>query len=221
MNDFKNIELCCLPLGELFANCYLVSQKGSRKVVCIDPGAEPEKLLMALRSRKFEVEKILLTHGHADHIGALNELRKAFPEAAVCIHEKDAVMLFDPERNLSTFLGEIITCEKPEMLLNDGEEFQSAGLNWKVIWTPGHTEGGVCFLASDPAGGEQVLFSGDTLFDLSIGRTDFPGGNYQQLIDSIRNKILTLPPETLVYPGHMDATSVKAEAEGNPYVKLC
>ncbi len=130
-------------------------------------------------------------------------------------------MLMDPERNLSSFLDRIITCREPDAELEDGDEFRSAGLDWKVIWTPGHTEGGCCFLCSDPESGENALFSGDTLFHQSVGRTDFPGGNYQALMDSIRNKLLTLPPETLIYPGHGEATSVKAEAEENPYVKLC
>lgn len=221
MDIFKNIDLRCLPLGELYANCYLVSKAGARDVVCIDPGAEAGKLLAELRDRDLSVETILLTHGHADHIGALNELRKAFPYAKVGVHHKDSVMLADPERNLSTFLGEIITCDKPEMPLEDGEEFRSAGLAWKVIWTPGHTEGGSCYLATEPESGENLLFSGDTLFHLSVGRTDFPGGSYQKLMDSLKDKLLTLPPETLVYPGHGEATSVKEEAAENPYVKSC
>jgi len=221
MDNFKNIYLRCLPLGELCANCYLISKTGSQECVCIDPGDEGDKLLAKIKERNLQVKTILLTHGHADHVGALNELREAFPEAKVCVHKKDAVMLADPERNLSTFLDRIITCRKPDAELEDGEEFRSAGLDWKVIWTPGHTEGGCCFLCSDPESGENALFSGDTLFHQSVGRTDFPGGNYQALMDSIRNKLLTLPPETLIYPGHGEATSVKAEAEENPYVKLC
>ena len=221
MANERNISIDVLPLGELAANCYLVARNGSSKAVCIDPGAEGEKLLSFLKDKEFSLEMILLTHAHVDHIGAVAALKKCFPEVPLVLHREENLALKDPERNLSCFFSEIISLEGADKLLEDGETFEAAGLNWTVLWTPGHTSGGACYLATDPVTSEQALFTGDTLFKESIGRTDFPGGNYDALLKSLKEKLFTLPPDLKVYPGHGEDSSVGYEKEFNPYARLC
>lgn len=221
MANERNISIDVLPLGELAANCYLVARNGSSKVVCIDPGAEGEKLVAYLKDKEFSLDLILLTHAHVDHIGAVAELKKCFPEVPLVLHREENVALKDPERNLSCFFAEIISLEGADRLLEDGETFEAGGLDWTVIWTPGHTSGGACYLATDPITSEQALFTGDTLFRESIGRTDFPGGSYESLLKSLKEKLFTLPPDLKVYPGHGEDSSIGYEIENNPYSRLC
>ena len=221
MANERNISIDVLPLGELAANCYLVARNGSSKVVCIDPRAEGEKLVSYLKDKEFSLEMILLTHAHVDHIGAVAALKKCFPEVPLVLHREENLALKDPERNLSCFFSEIISLEGADKLLEDGETFEAAGLNWTVLWTPGHTSGGACYLATDPISSEQALFTGDTLFKESIGRTDFPGGSYDALLKSLKEKLFTLPPDLKVYPGHGEDSSIGYEIENNPYSRLC
>lgn len=221
MANERNISIDVLPLGELAANCYLVARNGSSKVVCIDPGAEGEKLVAYLKDKEFSLDLILLTHAHVDHIGAVTELKKCFPEVPLVLHREENVALKDPERNLSCFFAEIISLEGADRLLEDGETFEAGGLDWMVIWTPGHTSGGACYLATDPFTSEQALFTGDTLFRESIGRTDFPGGSYEALLKSLKEKLFTLSPDLKVYPGHGEDSSIGYEIENNPYSRLC
>ena len=136
------------------------------------------------------------------------------------LHREEELSLKDPERNLSCFFSEVITLGGADKLLEDGETFMAAGLEWTVIWTPGHTAGGVCYLASDPESSESVLFTGDTLFKESVGRTDFPGGNYDALLKSLKD-VLDLPSGIIVYPGHGEDTTIGHEAANNPYARLC
>ena len=174
-----------------------------------------------LKDKEFSLDLILLTHAHVDHIGAVTELKKCFPEVPLVLHREENVALKDPERNLSCFFAEIISLEGADRLLEDGETFEAAGLDWTVLWTPGHTSGGACYLATDPISSEQALFTGDTLFRESIGRTDFPGGSYEALLKSLKEKLFTLPSDLKVYPGHGEDSSVGYEIENNPYSRLC
>ncbi len=159
--------------------------------------------------------EIVLTHGHADHIGGVEAIRQNWPEVRVAIHRDDAAMLSSPAENLSLMTGAALQVRPAEKLLDsDGGEYTAAGLRFVVLHTPGHTPGGICLYAPD----EQVLFSGDTLFAGSVGRTDFPGGNHRILLEMICQKLMTLPAETVVYTGHGPATTIGAEKASNPFL---
>jgi glyoxylase-like metal-dependent hydrolase (beta-lactamase superfamily II) len=198
--------ILCGSFGE---NCYIAGN--DKEVFVVDPGDDAKVIIAAIAER--EVKYILNTHCHIDHIGAVNELRKKYAKAKFCIHEAEKSMLKNPSENLSSFMGQAITLDDADMLLKDGDELDFAGDKIKVIHTPGHTKGGVSFLYKD------ALFSGDTLFNMSIGRTDFPGGSYEQIINSILTKLMVLPDETKVYPGHMEVTTIGFEKKRNPFLK--
>ncbi|MBO8129123.1 MAG: MBL fold metallo-hydrolase [Peptococcaceae bacterium] len=200
-----------LPVGALQANCYIIGCDKTKQAFIIDPGDEPEKILAAVRSLGVTVAGILLTHGHADHIGAASAVKKSL-NCPVYIHPEDSAMLTDSKLNLSSFLGRDTVLEAPDHTLTDGQGLHAGEMELTVAHTPGHTAGGVCFIANG------VIFSGDTLFAGSIGRTDLPGGEMETLIASIKNKLLVLPDETRVYPGHGPLTTIGEEKRNNPFL---
>lgn len=192
-------------------NCYLLACEQTKKAILIDPGAGSKMIESWVKDKDFEIVYILLTHGHYDHIGSVEYLRKEF-NTKVAIHKDDADMLTDPTKNLSSFLGKGIALSPAEILLEDNQELEVGEITLKVIHTPGHTPGGICILTDDG------LISGDTLFDGSVGRADFPGGNMQLLISSIQNRLMDLPDETVVYPGHESRTTIGRERSSNPFI---
>lgn len=200
-----------MPVGKLLANCYLVALDGADEAVVIDPGGDVEKILAVAAEHNVKVAAILNTHGHWDHAGADTTLSEA-TGAEVYVHQDDVVMLEEPMRNLSSVVGAERFSAQPDKILADGESIMVAGLNIKVIHTPGHTPGSSSFLIG------ENLFSGDLIFYESVGRTDLPGSDEDSLYESIRSKILTLPDETNIYPGHGPKTSVRWEREHNPYI---
>ena len=199
-------------LGAMGANCYLFYCPDTKKAVVIDPGAEGKKVYRWLAEKGLQVEYILLTHGHVDHIEAVDELKDLLGNVKVGIHAGDAEMLTDGRKNLSAYFGPGVALKPADILLEDGQEIPVGNLSLKVIHTPGHSAGGVCFLT--PEG----LFSGDTLFAGSIGRTDFPGGSLDLLLWGIKEKLLILPEETRVLPGHGEETSIGEEKRDNPFL---
>lgn len=199
-------------MGAMGANCYLYACTESKKAVVIDPGASGKKIHSWILEKGLEVEYILLTHGHADHIGAVDELRTLLGNVRVGIHADDAEMLTDGKKNLSSYLGSEIALQCADFLLQDGQELTIGKEKLKVISTPGHSPGCVCFLSA------EGLFSGDTLFDGSIGRTDFPGGSLDQLLKGVKEKLLILPEDTRVFPGHGGETSIGEEKRNNPFL---
>lgn len=207
----KKVNIKTMILGAVQTNCYIVKAPESREAVVIDPADLAYKIDNYLKENDLVCRLILLTHGHFDHITAAESLQK-LTGARICAHEKEEELLKDPNLNVSAYMGGNISL-KPDCLLKDGEEFQAAGLIWKVIYTPGHTEGGASYYLKD----EGVIFSGDTLFYESVGRTDFPTGSQQKLIDSIKNRLLILPDETEVYPGHGRPTTIGHERSFNSY----
>lgn len=207
----KNPGLLRLPVGELQTNCYIFWDHFGREAVVIDPGAEPENILNVIIREKLKLIAIVNTHGHADHIGA-NHAVKSRTSACLYIHPADREMLTDPGKNMSLSFGQTIVSPPADVMLLDGDVLSIGPWNLTVLETPGHSPGSICLL------GEGRLFSGDTLFAGSIGRTDIPGGDSGLLLESIRRRILPLPQETLVFPGHGPATTLEKEKSQNPFL---
>lgn len=204
-------------VSELFEeNAYLIHAAGSSSAVVVDPGFDAEAILAAIREHGLEIEAILLTHGHGDHIAGVAPLKEAYPEAPIVIGRDDADKLSDPIGNLSAGFGVALIAPGADRLVDEGDRVEFAGLDFAVRETPGHSQGHVVFFlkSSQP----PLLVGGDVLFAGSIGRTDFPDGSYQQLAESIRDKVFTLPPETIVLPGHGGTTTVGHEKATNPFV---
>lgn len=205
------MKIYMLPVGELQSNCIVVVNEQTKQAVIVDPGAEAGKIMKFIAQHELKVEAILLTHGHADHIDALDKVREQ-TQAKVYIHHDDAQMLTDANKNLSVFISGPRVFKPAEEMLDDGQSLSLAGLDFYVLHTPGHTPGGCCFMI-----GEHVI-TGDTIFRESIGRTDFPGGSHKQLLNSIREQLLGLPETTKLYPGHGPATDVAYEKKHNPFL---
>lgn len=200
------------PMGSMGANCYLYTCSATKKAVIIDPGAEGKKIHRWILEKGVKVDYILLTHGHVDHIGAVDELKGLLGDVLVGIHAGDAEMLTDGKKNLSGYMGQSLVQKEADILLQDGQEIMVGNERLKIISTPGHSPGCVCFLSS------EGLFSGDTLFAGSIGRTDFPGGSLDQLLNGVKKKLLILPDQTRVFPGHGEETSIGEEKRDNPFL---
>lgn len=199
-------------LGPVMTNCYLVYKQKEGTGLVIDPGNGPGEVVERIRKLNLNIEAILLTHAHFDHIGGVEEVRKA-TGAPVYIHREEADWLLDPERNGSAlFPVEAVRCGPAEKVLEGGEKLTLLGETFTVSHTPGHSPGSVSFQT------ETSVFSGDALFAGSIGRTDLPGGNYDTLMRSIHETLMKLPEETLVYSGHGPVTTIGREQKTNPYV---
>ncbi len=190
--------------GMMGINCYIIQDEETKETMVIDPGGSFPKIEEMLRVLEANVKYILLTHCHADHIGAVRELKEKFG-GKVLIHRFDEEGLKNPKINLSTHigLGDIVLDD--DSRLNDGDKLHIGKLEFTVIHTPGHTTGGISVYCE----GEKLLFSGDTLFRGSWGRTDLPTSNFEQIIDSITNKLMVLPEDTIVYPGHRKINNYK------------
>lgn len=193
-----------IPVGDMQANCYVIAEDGC---VLIDPGAEPERILAETDGKA--VEAVLLTHGHFDHIGAAAYFQRA--GAKVYVGKWDAEMTYTT-KNLGSMAGVRVESFQADEYVSDGDRLKIAGLDILALATPGHSEGGMCYLAG------SALFTGDTLFRQGIGRWDFPGGSYVKLINSIGEKLLTLDGDIAVYPGHGEESTLEFERLNNPYL---
>jgi hydroxyacylglutathione hydrolase len=202
-----------LAVGPFASNCYIVGSESSKHGLIIDPGAEAKLILKTVNDLGLTISLILVTHAHIDHIGALAPVKES-TGAKFAIHEAEAAAdLGMFSRMLSSMTGGSFTQPpKPDRLLKDGDIIEVDDLKFTVLHTPGHSPGGISLY------GHGILFSGDTLFNCGIGRTDFPGCSYEKIIDSIRNKLMTLPDDTVVYPGHGPATTIGEEKRGNPFL---
>ncbi|MBP5294488.1 MAG: MBL fold metallo-hydrolase [Lachnospiraceae bacterium] len=207
------IRIKACPVGLLQANCYLAWNPETRKGFLVDPGDRADVLQEFIQKNDVIPEAILLTHGHFDHIGAARELKEAW-KIPVFAGEKEAVVLQDSFLNLSGRYTRHPFGMKADRLLSDGEEFSLAGYRIRVLHTPGHTEGGLCYELPE----ERILFSGDTLFEASYGRTDGPDGDYEEMMRSLGRLLRELPEDTLVLSGHGPETSIAQEREQNPAV---
>lgn len=205
------MEFKRLPLGIYQANCYVLYDEKTKETAIIDPGGDFPVLKSYIEDNGLLIKYIILTHGHADHIGALKEL-KDYTGAAICIHMEDHEMLNDKSKNYSESIGSGMIEMSADKFFTDGDVLLLGVEELKIIHTPGHSRGGICVYC------DGILFSGDTLFACSIGRTDLNGGSYSEIIASIKNKLLVLPEDTAVYPGHGSSTTISIEKEMNPFL---
>ncbi len=204
-----------LVLGEYENNCYIArSSDSAADCLIIDTGLDVQPLLKFLERGKLTPVAVIITHGHIDHIAGVEALRKKFPSILVYIHKLDAEMLTDAAANLSIMAGSSLTAGKADYLVDEDDIIEKAGVKLRVIHTPGHTPGGICFYSEK----DGIIFVGDTLFAGSIGRTDFPNGDMKQLIEGIKHKLLTLPEDTIAYPGHGPETTIGREKADNPFL---
>jgi len=208
---FVNLKLNVLSLGPLGTNCYIIEKENTALI--IDPGGDYDHLKAHIEKSELDVEAILLTHAHFDHIGAVEPVRKDY-NVELYMHELEKDWLTDPQLNGSGryMMDPVSTLIPPDHLLNEGQHTVGS-VQFKVLHTPGHSPGSISFYFEDSG----ILIAGDTLFHRSIGRTDLPFGNHESLIKSIQEKIFTLPEDTIVFPGHGPETTVKEEKELNPF----
>ncbi len=195
-------------------NCYILYREGEQQGILVDPGDQAEDICGALERLHVTPVCILLTHGHFDHIGAVEQLRIQF-KIPVYAGAKEEETLKDPARNLSGVYGDKPICCIADHYVQEGETIEADGFAFRVIETPGHTPGGICLYEEK----EKILFAGDTIFEGSYGRVDFPGGNVRELIHSVAKKLLYLPEDVVVYPGHGEPTTIGREQQQNPIAR--
>jgi len=201
-----------LVVGPLEVNCFILGCEDTRKGVVVDAGGDPDQIIAAVKHHGLTIEQIINTHGHFDHIGANLLVSKHF-DANLLIHAADMDLLEQGATVARAYGIKSDNSPKPDKFLTDGMEITFGSCRLKVFHTPGHTPGGCCLYIEK----EKKLITGDTLFADSIGRTDFPGGSLEQLLDSVRSKLFTLPDDVAVYPGHGPATTIGHEKRHNPH----
>lgn len=212
----NKIHIAAVVSAPFNENTYVAHLEGRSDCLIFDPGFEPELILEYLEEQKLTPAAILCTHGHSDHIAGNSALKERWREAPLVIGVGDAPMLTDAQLNLSAPFGFEITSPPADTMLREGDTYEAAGMSFEIREIPGHSPGHIVFIwrGAEPA----YVFGGDVLFNGSIGRTDFPGGSFAQLKSGIQQKLFTLPPETIILPGHGPATTIGEEHEHNPYV---
>lgn len=207
-----NMNVQTQVVGPIGSNCHFAIA-ADRQVLVVDPGADAERLARFIAGRQLRVAAYLLTHGHMDHISALADLSQRHP-APIAMHGADAAWAFGERNQMPPWFGVPEAPAAIDRVLQDGQTWTDAGFTYRVLETPGHTPGSVCFLFSDAG----VAFTGDTLFAGSVGRTDLPGGNTEQLRSALA-RLSDLPPRTRLYAGHGPPTTLAAELLSNPFLR--
>ena len=212
----KTMQIEHYVVGPIQTNCYFVINRNTKELLVVDPGASGSRLADFVREKGYKPVAILLTHGHFDHTDGIADFLSAFAgqKIPVYAHTDERRTLEDPEYNLSASMGFRGELYHADYFAEDGEELKLAGFVIRVLHTPGHTPGGCCYYFPE----EEALFSGDSLFAGSIGRTDFPGGSVTQLVNSVREKCLTLPEDTKVFPGHEGLSTIGDEKRYNMFL---
>lgn len=206
-------QVASAPFDE---NTYIAHLPGRSDCIVFDPGFEPDAIFEYLDAHGLTPAAIVCTHGHCDHIVGNGALRKRWPDCPIVIGTGDAAKLTDPALNLSAAFGFNLTSPPADRLLNEGDRFESAGLELDVLEAPGHSSGHVVYVCRQVS--PWRVFGGDVLFAGSIGRTDFPDGSFEQLQEAIHEKLFTLPDDTVVHPGHGPQTTIGVEKRTNPFV---
>lgn len=207
-----NLAIRMMVLGPVQTNCYFLINEDTKEVLIVDPADRAQKIIEWINSEGLKPAAILLTHGHFDHIMGVAGVKKEY-DIPIYASKDEVEVLADPQINVSTMMGAYLSM-KADKLFSDGDVLELAGMKLKVISTPGHTIGSVCFYMEE----EKVLISGDTLFEASVGRSDFPTGSSRQLIESIKTRLFVLPDDTDVFPGHGGTTSIAYEKAHNPFI---
>ena len=207
------MEIKRLVLGLVRTNCYIVYSEETKKAVIIDPAADSRRIMEEISGLGIVPEAILLTHGHFDHMLAAESLKNGY-QVPICVHKADAELVKHPDLNCSQQFLHMSYSISADEELEDGQNLRFLDGAFTVLSTPGHTEGSCCYYAKE----DSILFSGDTLFQESVGRTDLPTGSAAKLVNSIREKLFVLPENTLVLSGHGDQTTIGEEKQYNPYV---
>ncbi len=208
-----HLTTASLTVGELAVNCWFLVNEDRKEALVFDPGDEAERIRSYAEQKGWKIAGILLTHGHADHMGGAEELKR-LTEAEIYALAEEEPLLKNGKTNLSVFImRRVITMEADEYV-RDGQELTLSGIRLKVLRTPGHTPGGCCFYCEEAG----CVFAGDTLFQGSVGRSDFPGGSMSELVRSVKEKLFPLPDDTKVSPGHGEETTIAFEKQYNPFV---
>jgi len=205
-----------LILGAFETNCYILRESEAAKdCLIVDTGLEAGELVNFLQRHKLNPMAVILTHGHIDHVAGVALLRESFPEIKVYIHKLDADMLTGIKDNLSALAGHTFRIEPADGFIEEGDKIEYANIKLGILHTPGHTPGGISLYSKQ----DGLVFVGDTLFAGSVGRTDFPDASFTQLKKSIKEKLFTLPDETVCYPGHGPSTTIAHEKANNPFLQ--
>jgi hydroxyacylglutathione hydrolase len=210
------MEIHTFELGSFQVSAYVVI--AGEEAMIVDAPEGSDEIIAFCDRRKLVPQLLVNTHGHGDHIYANAAMKKRWKDLVIAIGKADAVMLESPMKNLSALMMSWVKSPKADRLLEDGDTVEVGPAKFRVLSTPGHTPGGISLYSPQAADGRGVAFTGDALFAGGVGRTDFPGGDYDLLAKSIRERLLTLPPETVVYPGHGPASTVGEEARTNPFL---
>ncbi len=201
-----------IPAGVYAANCYVVGCSESKKGVIIDPGGSADEVLKKVNKYELDIEYILLTHAHGDHIGGIIKIKEQL-EKPIVLHKEDSELLLDSKKNLSNMMSIDNIEMEADKCVCDGDILNFGNKEIEIIHTPGHTPGGMCIKI------DNYIFTGDTLFARSIGRTDLFGGSYEKLIKSIKEKLLVYDDEVKLLPGHGPATTIGSEKRENSFIK--
>ncbi len=201
-------------VGRLSANCFVLADEATNEALVVDPGDNAKELLEHFRERNFNVTGVLATHHHLDHSGGVHELLAALPDAQFYMHRLDYPQIEQSVATAAAWYGhEVTPPREPDRFLDHGDTIEIGSQSIAALHCPGHTPGSLCLYA------DGMVLTGDVLFQGSIGRTDFPGGDARTIIESIREHLLTLPAETIVFPGHNQATTIRDEHSLNPFLR--
>lgn len=208
------MKIMYMVLGPFMTNTYILYNEETMEGLVVDPSFTPDHYIKAIQDKKIRLLSIFLTHAHVDHMAGMNELRRAFPDAKMYMDKRDRPFLQDAERNLSSMFPVPTLVDDADVWVKDGDEIETCGYTFRGIDTAGHTPGGISFYLQK----EGIVFTGDSLFQGSIGRTDFPGGSMKELTGSIKKNLFSLPDSTVVLSGHGNQTTIGEEKRSNPFL---